>query len=66
MKKDLIDKINFTRDLVNILKDYTLFMDNFFKDENNRNIYSDVYVEYKKFSDNIYLLSKAYGFIEKK
>lgn len=66
MKKDLINKINFTKDLVNILKDYTLFMDNFFKDEDNKNIYSDVYVEYKKFSDNIYLLSKEYGFIKKK
>lgn len=66
MKKDLINKINFTKDLVNILKDYTLFMDNFFKDEDNKNIYSDVYVEYKKFSDNIYLLSKEYGFIKEK
>lgn len=64
--KDIINKINFTKDLVNILKDYTIFMDNFFKNEENRNFYADVYVEYKKFSDNVYLLSKEYGFIKEK
>lgn len=47
-------------DMLEVIKDFSVFMDNYFSDSDNINFYtSSIYVEYKKYSEKLIEIIKS-------
>ena len=63
-KKEIKRLCKTSNELINTIQVYANFMDDFFKEEEKRNFYAEIYVEYKEFSNSIISILKDNGFIK--
>lgn len=61
-KKIIMKHLNFCNDLINIFKDYAFVLDDYFKDEKNREEHLKLYNEYQTLNVNIKSAIKRNGF----
>lgn len=61
INRKLKSAINFSQDLVIIVKDYSIKMDSYFSSEENKNEHSDLYDIYQDFNENIKRIAKKNG-----
>ena len=62
-KKEIKRLCKTSNELINTIQVYANFMDDFFKEEEKRNFYAEIYVEYKEYSNSIISILKDNGFI---
>lgn len=53
-KKEIKRLCKTSNELINTIQVYANFMDDFFKEEEKRNFYAEIYVEYKEYSNSIF------------
>ena len=63
-KKEIKRLCKTSNELINTIQVYANFMDDFFKEEEKRNFYAEIYVEYKEYSNSIISILKDNGFIK--
>lgn len=63
-KKEIKRLCKTFNELINTIQVYANFMDDFFKEEEKRNFYAEIYVEYKEYSNSIISILKDNGFIK--
>lgn len=62
--KNILDKLNFSMDLVNSFNDYSNILDIYFSKEENREKNKELFIYYQDLRDNIINLSKKYNIKE--
>lgn len=63
-KKEIKRLCKTSNELINTIQVYANFMDDFFKEEEKRNFYAEIYVEYKEYSNSIISILKDNVFIK--
>lgn len=64
-KVNLIKQFKFSNDLVNIINEFTIYLDSYFKIEDNINNNYELYEYYGIFKEKIINSSRKYGIIKK-
>lgn len=64
-KVNLIKQFKFSNELINILNEFSVYLDSYFKIEDNINNNKELYEYYCNFKEKIINTSRKYGIIKK-